>query len=104
MGYGEIGDGKKIRKGHRVAYEAFVGQIPDGAFVLHRCDNPLCVNPEHLWLGNNADNMRDMESKGRAKHPKGEYHGRAKLTEVQVREILRMAAEGVINKAVLGRQ
>jgi hypothetical protein len=52
--------------------------------VLHRCDQPLCVNPEHLFLGTQADNTRDMDAKGRANRPKGEAHGWAKLTNDQV--------------------
>ncbi len=50
---------------HRVYYRTFVGDIPDGLWVLHRCDNPPCVNPEHLFVGTAADNVRDMMAKGR---------------------------------------
>ena len=70
-GYGLIGvgsdvDGTRTMKSvHRVAYEEFVGEIPTGLYVLHRCDNKLCVNPEHLFVGTQADNMRDMHIKGR---------------------------------------
>lgn len=65
-GYGHItsGRGRQITV-HRVAFELTNGPIPAGMFVLHRCDNPPCFNPEHLFLGTNLDNMRDAKSKGR---------------------------------------
>lgn len=66
-GYGRCSRGMKKHRAHRVAFALYVAEIPEGMHVLHRCDNPPCVNPAHLFLGTHIDNMRDMEAKGRAK-------------------------------------
>ena len=68
-GYGRMGIKGKMRLAHRVSYETFVGPIPDGMYVCHRCDDHGCVRPEHLFLGTQADNIRDMWRKGRARVP-----------------------------------
>jgi hypothetical protein len=73
--------GKDCRA-HRVAYELKNGPIPSGKMVLHICDTPLCVNPDHLVLGSHKDNMRDMKSKNR--QAKGVTHNSNKLTENEV--------------------
>ena len=65
-GYGQINIDRKPVTASRVAYELAFGHIEDGKFVLHKCDNPKCVNPHHLFLGSHADNMSDMAKKGRA--------------------------------------
>lgn len=69
-GYGVKTFQRKHKLLHRVAWEWANGPIPDGANVLHRCDKPACVNPEHLFLGTQADNMRDMYQKGRSRGQK----------------------------------
>jgi len=93
-GYGRVRRGKRTHYAHRVAYELLVGPIPDGMHVLHHCDTPPCVNPEHLFLGTDADNIQDMDRKGRRVTRKGELHPRARLTEDDVRTIRARAAAG----------
>lgn len=92
-GYGYF-EAEGYRGAHRVSYFLAYGAIPDGMFVCHRCDNPPCVNPGHLFLGTQADNMSDMWRKGRGASP---FHARplAKLTEEDVREIRRVVRSGV---------
>jgi hypothetical protein len=83
-GYGHFTrrDGVDVRA-HRFAWEKFVGPIPEGMLVLHRCDNPRCVNTAHLFIGNHADNARDMVQKGR-------HWGRRALDEDGVAEARRL--------------
>jgi len=94
---------------HRVSYYIQFGPIPDGVWVLHNCpggDNPSCVNPEHLWLGTDADNIADMHAKGRGgKYGRsGTANHNAKLTEDQVRQIRHEYAAGTTNCVALARK
>lgn len=84
-GYGRFWyEGNSVRA-HRVSYLLFIGTIPDNLSVLHKCDNPKCVNPEHLFLGTPTQNMEDRDSKNR--QAKGENVGVAKLTYRKVKQI-----------------
>ena len=103
-GYGELSihppgsgrnGGSRTVLAHRYAWQLIHGSIPEGKCVLHACDNRPCVNPAHLWLGDRLANARDRDAKGRGLPSihKGEVHGMAKLTNVQVLEI-RAAPKG----------
>jgi hypothetical protein len=77
----------KTKKAHRISWQYFKGTNPENFFVLHACDNPPCTNPEHLFLGTAADNLRDMIKKGRRVAAKGEKAWKSKLKNEQVIEI-----------------
>lgn len=92
-GYGSVGvSAGKTALAHRVAYELTYGEIPKGMHVLHKCDNRRCVNPAHIFLGTNKDNVRDKVQKGR--QAKGEKNGRSKLTYKQIDAIRYMHKTG----------
>lgn len=86
-GYGRIKIDGYRQSAHRVAYRLYVGEIKDGLYVLHHCDNRGCVNPSHLFLGTSSDNMHDCVNKGRCERASGEKHYLAKLTAEQVKSI-----------------
>jgi hypothetical protein len=107
-GYGSCGVAVRVGgrfrswRAHRYFYSELVGDIPDGLCVLHRCDVRSCVNPEHLFVGTQAENMRDMVRKGR--QARGDEHGKkmrgglsgvAKLSECDVLDIRRLCSGGV---------
>ena len=124
--YGKLGMGGRTVRAHRLAYELAHGPIPPGLFVLHKCDNPTCVEADHLFLGTAADNSADMVAKGRqaerARHgsrthperlPRGDQHvlhmhperaarggavGSARLDEAGVIEIRALACAGATHR------
>lgn len=113
-GYGAfwIGGGKTVRA-HRFSYETYVGKIPEGLCVLHKCDTPICVNPEHLFLGTDKDNAVDRNAKNRhafgnrsgakkhpEKTPRGESSGVSKLKAEDILEIRKEHASGSTQKAI----
>lgn len=88
-GYGRLNVKNIPVLAHRVSYEQNVGSIPEGKVLCHTCDNPGCVNPAHLFIGEQADNVADMQQKGRSRKRglRGSQHNMAVLTEPQVRAI-----------------
>lgn len=83
-GYGLTSSSSGTLRAHRMIWELVNGPIPEGLHVLHSCDNRICINPHHLWLGTNADNVLDKQIKGRDGAPFGEAHRAAKLTDKDV--------------------
>lgn len=96
-GYGITTNNKQRIFAHRASYMLFVGKIPKGLFVLHKCDNPPCVNPSHLFVGTQLDNMRDAVRKGRHKNNplKGSKNPLAKLTETDIPKIRKLYSDGM---------
>jgi hypothetical protein len=117
-GYGKFGVPGGWDRAHRVAWRLVHGEIPKGMFVLHECDNPKCVNPNHLYLGTKKDNAQDRERRGRGNHAvglrygrhthpgqtRGAKNGRAKLDEHGVQELLRRHFKQGVTKAELARE
>lgn len=108
--YGMIGVNGTNKLAHRISYELTYGPIPEGMNVLHRCDNPSCVRPDHLFLGTQSDNARDMVAKGRKRggidtsNQSGEKNHCAKITAKIVKDIRTRYAQGNIFLAQLASE
>jgi len=101
FGYGCIWISSTEREmAHRVSWRLFVGPIPEGKRILHKCDNRKCVRPSHLFEGTQLDNMRDKFAKGRANMLRGEDQPNSKLSEKEVLEIRALAANGMTQQAI----
>jgi len=101
-GYGKIGHARKSFRAHRVAYETWVGPIPAGMVVRHKvCDNPPCINPEHLDVGTVGDNNLDIKEHGRFTYMRGADHHAARLTKQDALDIRIEYANGLLTQAML---
>ncbi len=101
-GYGKIRldrASKKYISAHRLSWQIAYGQVPQGLSVLHQCDTPACVRPDHLFLGTQTDNCMDMMEKGRDRHPRGEAHQGARLREQDVVQIRKIGREGILTSS-----
>lgn len=103
-GYGETSYQSKTIRAHRLSYILTYGNNINGRCVLHKCDNRKCVRPDHLFLGNRAENCADMRNKKRHVIPVGSHNGKSKLTEQQVREIRGLYASGQWTHRSLGKR
>lgn len=114
--YGHIWYGGKVDRAHRVSWKLHFGPISEGMQVLHRCDTPLCVRPDHLFLGSQLDNIHDMERKGRRRSVSGDAHharrpgarvgernGRARITAADVPVIRQLRADGLMFREIAAR-
>lgn len=99
-GYGRMSVFGKRTLTHRLSWEYHYGPIPSGMNILHKCDNPACCNPEHLFIGTQQDNIADMHQKGRDRSLSGESSAKARLSAEQVRQIRSMYASGVSPSAI----
>lgn len=93
-GYGAIQYKRKKLAAHRAMWSALYGTLPSHIYVCHRCDNPLCINPEHLFAGTAKDNNTDRAKKGRSFRPKGQLNPMSKFSDEKIAEIMRRYKDG----------
>lgn len=86
-GYGVLFSEGTVLRSHRISYDLHNGPIPDGRVICHKCDNPPCVNPNHLFVGTKADNNHDRDAKGRQVSKSGDDHYRVILSDEDVARI-----------------
>ncbi len=106
-GYGSFGGVKGATTAHRMSYILRFGPIPEGMCICHRCDNRICVNPDHFFLGTPVENTADMDRKGRRKSPgnqQGSHNSASKLTEDLVKEIRASYAAGGVTTLALAEK
>lgn len=103
-GYGWLRYGGRMQLAHRMAWVLFRGPIPDGLCVLHHCDTPACVNPDHLFLGSTTDNNADRHAKGRSRGATGEANGKARLRVGEVLQIREKFVAGAADCSALAKQ
>lgn len=101
FGYAQLSFKGRIIKAHRLSYIAFIGEIPKGLLICHKCDNPSCVNPDHLFLGSHKDNYDDMVNKNRDNFPKADFHYKSLLSRREVKEIKKFPLE--LNNVQIGK-
>lgn len=106
-GYGKLTVSGRGVYAHRLSYELCNGSIPQGMDLMHKCDNPRCINPDHLSVGTRSQNMKDCSTRGRAKIPTsksyGESNGASKLREVDIRSIRRLLDKGCTQREIAER-
>jgi len=97
-GYGRFRLNGKFTYAHRFSYQFFCGEVAGGMYVCHKCDNPICVNPKHLFLGTHKENMLDRNQKNR--QSKGSKNGSSKLKENDILEIRKMLNSGSTGREI----
>lgn len=109
-GHGVLRFKNKMVKAHRVSWEIFRGEVPEGMCVLHKCDIPNCVNPDHLFIGTQTDNMKDMDSKGRRGRRSegvgkslGSKNGATKMTDADIIAIREVPARRGVGAALAAK-